>query len=104
MIYVEPQEEHFAAAKEIIADGWYQVSRRFRTVARLPDGMTGIEALARDARKSYGRDSEEWANMLGERSAGDHWLRCFADKKGCWKELDQPTFDAFRKLGGRTYH
>lgn len=100
MGYVEPTKKHFDTAQELIDEGWYQVSRRWRTVARLPDGKTGVQALTEAETR---RDAEKWAKMLGEGSAGDHFLRCHANKDGLWKELDVPTFAAFRKLGGDTY-
>lgn len=88
--------EEIAAA--LILGGWYQISYRYRTVARLPDGMTGIKALEQ---VDHIRNPE-WARRLGEQSAGDHWLRCYAtgDRK---KSVDRETFIAFRRLGGGTY-
>ena len=93
-------------AKKLIEEGWYQVSRKYRTLARLPKGETGIQALARAATKSrnIARDTREWAIMLGERSAGDHYLRVYAQEEGNWQEVSPTVFDWFRKLGGNTYY
>jgi hypothetical protein len=84
---------------------WFQVSRRYRTVARLPDGMTGIEALIEaQAQSEYPHpDYEKWAKGMGEGSAGDHFLRCYAKKQELWMELGRRTFEAYRKAGGETY-
>lgn len=101
--HVKPEKKHLDAAKELIANGYYQVSRSHRIVARLPEGMTGSEALLREAKKGRPWDAEEWVKALGEGHAGDHFLRCYAQSRELWKELDRPTFAAFRSLGGRTY-
>lgn len=102
---VEVTEEHLESARQLIAEGWHQVSRAYRTLARLPDGKTGVEALidAELRSKHPHFRLREWAEGLGERSAGNHYLRCYAKQDLNWCELDVPTFVAFRKLGGGTY-
>lgn len=84
-------------AKEAIRLGYYQVSRKHRMVARLPDGKTGVQALA----EASGRP--DWARMLGETNAGDQFLRCYTDRGGLCVTLDRETFEEFRRLGGDTY-
>ena len=91
------------AAASLIVGGWYQVSRRWRTLARLPDGKTGIQALAEAADGEVARDSRDWAKMLGERQAGDHFLRVYARGMGLWREVSADVFREFRNLGGGTY-
>ena len=38
---------------------WYQVSHRFRMVARLPDGKTGVQALIEAEVRTL--NPEEWS-------------------------------------------
>jgi hypothetical protein len=82
-------------------NAWFQISRAYRTVARLPEGKTGIQALI-DATKDRREDAERWANGLGEASAGDHYLRVHSPKKD-QLELTFHEFAAFRRMGGGTY-
>lgn len=85
-------------AEQLIRHGYYQISIAHRTVARLPSGKSGREALA----EACGRtDAWEWAYMLGEGAATDQYLRCYADEP-LRKTLDAPTWAAFKKAGGRT--
>ncbi len=83
-----------AEARRLIARGYYQVSRAFLTLAKLPEGLTGVEAL--------GRASGEpaWAQHLGELGAGDYYLRCYAKET---VKISPLVFEAFRKLGGGSY-
>jgi len=103
---IDVTAEHIEAARRLLAEGWCQTSRRFRCVARLPPGQTGVEALIDASRRHRSfplADLERWARGLGERHAGDHYLRCHAEQDGNSRQLDIPTFAAFRKLGGNTY-
>jgi hypothetical protein len=81
-------------ARALIRAGYYQVSRKWRSIAKLPEGKTGIEALT----EVSGRP--EWAAALGEGRAGDHYLRCYAKKQ---RELPLELFIAFRRWGGCCY-
>jgi len=93
-------------AQKLIDQGWYQVSRAYCTVARLPKGKTGIQALI-DAELSGGpggrKDAPQWAARMGEHHAGDHFLRMYA-KGDLQKQLSSTVFNEFRRLGGGTYH
>ena len=102
---VEVAPEHIESARQLIEEGWYQVSRKYRTLARLPDGMTGVEALIHGCRKTGypNRDPVAWAEGMGNAHAGGYYLRRQAQQDLNWCELDIPTFAAFRKLGGTTY-
>jgi hypothetical protein len=75
---------------------WFQVSGKYRTVAKLPDGMTGVEALIG---VKYREDS--WAENMGEGHAGDHYLRCYGKEK---KELSREDWVDFKSRGGTTYN
>ncbi|RKY70357.1 MAG: hypothetical protein DRQ14_09075 [Candidatus Latescibacterota bacterium] len=96
-------------AEELIRDGYYQVGRRFRDVACLPAGKSAVEALG----EASGRP--EWAALLGETAAADHFLRvCGTARCPSWARpwpsrarmkyvgLDEDVFLEFRRLGGRT--
>jgi hypothetical protein len=102
---IDVTEEHLETARCLIEEGWHQVSRRYRSLARLPDGLSGVTALIdAELRSEYPHpDLESWAKGLGDTHAGDHYLRCYALRDGNVCELDIPTFAAFRKLGGDTY-
>ena len=80
-------------ASVLLSSGYYQVSRKFRIVARLPSCTSGIEALAEAS------GDRAWAQRLGEVQATDHYLRVYA--KDCLT-LDRATFVEFLRLGGGT--
>jgi len=65
--------------------------------ARLPPGMTGIEAL-----QSENTREPEWAERMGEGHAGDHYLRCSAPDKNVLT-LNREAWRAFKEAGGTTY-
>lgn len=99
-------------AVALIDEGWFQVSRKFRHLARLPEGKTGIEALIEACLKSIGRGShseywpteiKRWAEDMGEGPAADHFMRCYASAiPGLTCTVDRDIFEAFRRLGGGT--
>lgn len=82
---------------------WFQVSRKHRLVARLPNGMTGVQALLQKAQSERPWDAEKWVNGLGEAHAGDYWLRTYAESEGLTRNLDKEEFEEFRAAGGDTY-
>lgn len=75
---------------------WFQVSGKFRLVCRLPEGLTGKQALAAAAKHT---DVQKWVDGMGEEHAGDHYLRCYA----AHEELNEVEWRAFKKTGGSTY-
>jgi len=89
-------------AKKLIDGGYYQVSRKFRTLARLPKDMTGKQALLEIAKNERPWDAEEWVNNLGDGAAGDHYLRCYSPESD-YLEVGESIFQAFRDVGGNTY-
>jgi hypothetical protein len=94
----DPKQEDLDRAKQLIADGYYQISRKSRIVARLPTGMTGKQAL-----KSVTPESRHyWVDAMRDSRAGEHYLRCYGIPDHSI-QLDVPTFAAFRHLGGDTY-
>lgn len=80
-----------------VAAGYRQISRRYRTVARLPEGKTGKEALRTAARRDV-YDVDGWVETLGEEAAASRYLRCYATDR---LTLTREEFDAFLKEGGR---
>jgi len=87
-------------ANHLLGEGYYQVSRRHRILAKFPEGLTGTEALLQDGQHPY---NPKWAEDMGEGAAGDHWLRCYAEAAGYWLRVNKAIFTAFRILGGDTY-
>jgi hypothetical protein len=86
----------------IIDKGYYQISRRSRTLACLPKGKTGMEALLEATKDMRPDEAKEWVEGMGEGHAGDHFLRCHA-KDGLTIILTEEEFHMFRKLGGGCY-
>lgn len=84
--------------QELVEAGYFQISKRFRCVARLPPGKSGIDALT-DAAKHDRSDARAWAKKLGETRAADYYIRCYAKDEIV---LDQATWDAFVRAGGCT--
>lgn len=79
-------QEHLDEARRLVEEGWYQTSRKHRIVCRLPETLT----------------AEQTREV--ERMGVDFFLRVYLARGSQWKrELDAPTFAAFRQLGGGTY-
>lgn len=97
--YTDGQFDHEAfetdeAARVLVAEGYKQTSRKFRHVARLPRGKSGLEALKE-------ADPEGYAHIMdnAERQAADTYRRIHA--RGPDKlSLTVEGFEAFRKAGG----
>lgn len=79
--------------RELVEAGYYQVSRKYGIVARLPAGLTGREALAQHWRG---------AERLTEGGAGNLYLRVYAPPAD-QLTLAPAEFIAFRRAGGRDY-
>lgn len=81
----------------LVRDGYMQTSARFRCVARLPEGKTGLEALRDVAPNDYAR-------IMGqaERNAADEFRRIYAERCGLQIQLGPEEFAAFKKAGGQT--
>lgn len=96
-------------AKRLIDAGWYQTSRRYRQLARLPTDLTGREALYWAEVKAKRKldpdhdsaETRDWVMGLDEAAAADQFLRCYAEHTPSLTcTLDRDTFEAFRQLGG----
>lgn len=88
-----PPAEAEAKARELIAKGAEQTSAKYRAVAWLPAGETGLEALQRLCPGAARRILES-----AERQARDEYRRMGANLEGNREELDLRTFRYFRVL------
>jgi hypothetical protein len=82
---------------ELVAAGYMQVSRRYRTVARLPPGKTAIEAMKELHPRAYQQILDDI-----EQSAMRQYLRMYARGDGNTLELTEDQFNAFRAAGGQS--
>lgn len=85
-------------------DVWFQISGKYRMVARFPPGMSGIEAL-----KTLHIRPPQWAEAMGEGLAGDHYLRrnqryrTLHSSQALTATLTHEEWKKFRDDGGTTY-
>lgn len=73
---------------------WFQISTRYRLVARFPEGLTGLEALIQASGRA------DW--RFDERDAGDQYLRVYAPREDQMR-LTAEEWKAFKMNGGSTY-
>jgi len=85
------------SAQQLIDGQYYQISRQYKTLARLPKGKTGTQALL--ACLPVGERRSHWADELKD---GDHYLRVYAGQDDR-VQVDLVTFRHYRSLGGGTY-
>ena len=83
--YRRSQEDILVEARRLLDAGYYQISRHYQILARLPEGMTAHQALRAAVAKA--RDlpgcqeprlpwtDEEWIRLTTDADAGDHYLR-----------------------------
>ena len=90
------QEDVLTEAKRLLDKGYYQTSRSFRMLARLPEGKTAHQALTT-------ANNEPWTRGLTAACAGDYYLRVHAPKEDRVILKCDRVFRAFRALGGGTY-
>jgi hypothetical protein len=83
--------------KELISHGYQQTSSKYRTVARLPPGKTGLEAL-RDV------SPHDYHLIIAriEQQCASTYRRLYAEKEGNQLELSPEEFAAFKAAGGET--
>ena len=101
---IRPQDHEIAQL--LIEQGWYQMSGRFRHLARFPPGTTDIVQLWIDARGECNSSlhDEEHARKLGEKWCGSMWLSARARMTpGCEMTVSLRVFRAYKKLGGGAY-
>lgn len=78
--------------RQLVAQGYKQVSSRYRIVARLPDGMTGIEALE-SVDASLAKHMRDTMN----KQAAEQYLRVYAPLEQK-VELTEEEWIAWRDL------
>lgn len=100
------EEELQALAKEVEGQEirefdpaiWGSVSRRYRSVVRVPPGMTALEALQEFAPDEYRRVMEQH-----EHNALVSWMRGPASRhEGCHETLTEAEWIRFKKAGGES--
>jgi hypothetical protein len=89
-------EEAVARARELVAAGYQSISNKYRLVARLPEGKTGLEALAM-VNPDLAAHFLENANL----SAARQFMRVYA-KEPERLELNAEEFKAFKANGGQS--
>lgn len=89
-----PEAEAIALAEKCFREGYEVTSRRYRSLARLPEGKTGIEALI-EVDSGVGVHCRTHGL---EEDAADFYRRCYAYKAGLQTQLDLRTFKHFLKL------
>jgi hypothetical protein len=87
--------------EQLVRDGWQQVSRKFCTIARLPPGLTGRQALATRDVEMASRVDKHGHFIHSESDCAGFYLRVFGHADGNWMELRLDDFKRFRKLGGQ---
>jgi hypothetical protein len=99
-----PEEEELRVFDPKI---WKSVSHKYRTLARLPEGMTGKQAVQwayEENIKLFGycdKPNECWS----EEVAASDFMRCatsYPYAKHCQAELTVEEYRAFRKAGGQS--
>ncbi len=84
----------------LVACDYRVIDTRHCTVARVPNGKTGREAL----REALGGDRDaEWIDEMADDEAGNRFRRVYAYFTGAplVLELDRETFAAFLRAGGK---
>lgn len=102
----EPDRER---ALQLIREGYMQISRSYRMLARLPKGVRATDALYQASLGEYSptlhnyaywqQHLREWADHLGDDGARRQYLRCYAPDK---ITVSPGVFMLFRKLGGQS--
>ncbi len=92
--YVAPviTDEDRVLAVKLVGEGYQQVSRAYRIVAKLPEGFTGRAALVRASGHDWGK--------LAEDACADQYRRGYATPDET-KTLTQAEFLAFRDIMGK---
>lgn len=97
-------------AEQLVLGGFFQVSQKYRWLARLPYGKTAIEALTEaelagvsrklrpEIRTYWLNHYPKWARGLGEGSAGDYYLRTHSERRGLLMEVTPAVWDAYVAL------
>lgn len=104
-----PEETDFKEDSEVAfydPKVWKSVSHKYRTVARLPDGMTGKEALQwanTELKKIHGAYHQDFRTDFSDADCARTFMRCctsysFAEQYSA--DLSRSEWDLFKKSGG----
>lgn len=114
---------------QLVAAGYFQTSRAYRMVGRIPPGKRARDALfeavmgrtletidkirkskgglkssvfksLEEMERSWRQDHRNWVNLLDERSVIDHYVRVYAEGEDKLT-LTPEEFDSFKAAGGR---
>lgn len=92
---------------QLIKDGYKQTSRKYKDVARIPEGLTGKQSLFLAKKKEYSQtqwvdfweeETKRWIDCLGEIEAGNFFRRMY----GPHIQLSDIDFKQFKILGGQS--
>jgi hypothetical protein len=98
-------------AQLLVEQGFYQTSRKYADLARLPLGKSGRKALF-DARMAelgeltpellafWKKDTLRWVTCLGEESSASQYVRVYASANER-RTVSQTVLREFRRLGGK---
>jgi hypothetical protein len=89
--YPAPSDADIAEARQLIDEGYIQVSAKNRRLARLPDGKNGYEAL-----KEVSPDTADRFYELFLRSCAAQYLRCHGRDH---LQVTPEVFRALKQLG-----
>lgn len=94
--------EQIEEGRTLVKEGWKQLSRKYRHIARVAPGYTAVEALAAvDSKKLL--ELEEESKRRIEMLAAEYLCSCNSNHplvEPNRRTLDIPAFAAFRKAGG----
>lgn len=96
MVRIKPTPDDTAEAARLVAAGYLSISRKYRTLAVLPPGVTGIRALLGASKHPR---NPEWAMGLGERGATSQYLRVYSKDDIV---VSPAVYAEFRRLGGQS--
>jgi len=92
-----------AEISQLVTDGWKSISRRWCTIARLPAGLDGRQALALHdpdmANRTHDRHPDRFIHPKA--ACEGSYMRLFADRDGNVRTLRTDEFRLFRKMGGQ---
>lgn len=89
-----PEKDAF----ELLRLNYFVVNRKHQIVGCFPKGKNGTQSLGEAS------GNANWANQISEGDAGDQYLRIYGFEAGMWMALDDATFSAFIRAGGRRYN
>ena len=79
-------------AEELVRAGWQCMSNKYRIIARLPEGATGLEVLRERSPLKF-REIMEHTELR----AADVYRRMYAPSEGNTQTLDFDMFEAFKR-------